>query len=312
VRGDFAVITGTPRQYLAPAPAERLAALRVLVVSFTLAYLLIRLPHLLDVVELARSAPDRFRPVGPLTMLDAPVSRTVALAGLAATIVVGGAALVGWRWRVSGPLFALGALIVLSYRNSWGQVFHTENLVVIHLAILALSPAADAWTVGARGRAERSPRPAYGWPAQLMVVSVVVAYVLAGWAKVRVAGLGWAGGDALANLVGNDALRKELVGSSASPVARVALRVGWVFAPMAAFSLVVELAAPIALLGGRWRVGWAIAALVFHVGVLAVMGILFPYQLLGVAFAAFVTVESIPDAWRHRRRRRARRAILAP
>jgi NAD(P)-dependent dehydrogenase (short-subunit alcohol dehydrogenase family) len=51
-------------------------------------------------------------------------------------------------------------------------------------------------------------------------------------------------------------LRKELVGDRASPIGVFALRHGWVFAPMSAVSLAVELLAPIALLGGRWRAGW--------------------------------------------------------
>lgn len=296
---------GTPRAFLAPAPAERLAALRILVVTFALIYLVVRLPHLVDVARLADVAPDRFRPVGPLVILDAPPTPLVAQLVTGLTLALGVAALVGWRWRLSGPGFALGVLLVLSYFNSWGQIFHTENLLVIQLAILAFSPAADMWALGGALRTQPGPSPAYGWPAQLMVLAVVVAYVLAGWAKLRVSGIGWGQGDVLANLVAHDALRKEVVGSSPSPFAALALQWRWVFTPMAVGSLLVELAAPVALLGGRWRVGWAIGAVWFHLGVLLVMGILFPYQLFGVAFAAFVTIESIPDRWGMWRRRRA-------
>lgn len=304
------MISGTPRRYLAAAPPERLAALRVVSAAFAVVYLVVRLPHLLDVARLAHAAPERFQPVGPLVVLADPLPVSAVATLVVATIVVGSAALAGWRWRVSGPLFAVGVLVVLSYRNSWGQIFHTENLLVIHLCILAISPAADVWSFDHRraGAPHRSPNPAYGWPAQLMVVAVVVAYVLAGWAKIRASGFSWANGDALANLVAHDALRKELVGDSGSPLARHALGASWLFAPMATVSLAVELGAPMALLGGRWRIGWVVAALVFHIGVLAVMGIVFPYQLLAVAFAAFVTIESIPQRWLHRR---SQRAILA-
>jgi hypothetical protein len=38
-------------------------------------------------------------------------------------------------------VFALLLLWVTTYRNSWGQVFHTENLMVLHV-VLAVSPAA--------------------------------------------------------------------------------------------------------------------------------------------------------------------------
>lgn len=298
------MLTGTPGRLLAPAPSERLATIRILVTGFALVYLIVRLPHLVDVARLAEEAPERFDPVGPLRALDSPPSVAVVLAAIAITVGSGLAALVGWRWRLSGPIFALGVLVVLSYRNSWGQIFHTENLLVIHLVILAFCPAADTLAIG-KPRSTSPPHPKYGWPAQLMVVAVVVAYVLAGWAKVQASGLEWGQGDVLANLVAHDSLRKEVVGSSVSPLAALALEWRWIFTPIAMGSLIVELIAPVALFGGRWRVGWAVSAIVFHVGVLVIMGILFPYQLFGVAFAAFVTVEALPGRWGNWRGRRA-------
>lgn len=298
------MITGTPRRFLEPAPPEKLAALRILVVLFGLVYLVVRLPHLMDLARLADSVPDRFAPVGPLMLLDGPPSRALVQVVLAATLASGVAGLVGWRWRITGPVFAAGVLCLLSFSSSWGQIFHTENLLVIHLAILAFSPAADVWALDAQ-RTPPSAAPRYGWPAQLMVLAVVVAYLLAGWAKIRASGIAWAEGDVLANLVAHDALRKDLVGSSSSPFAALVLEWRWLFTPMAVGSLLVELGAPVALLGGRWRAGWALAAVVFHLGVVMIMGILFPYQLLGVAFAAFITIEKIPSRWGIRRGGRA-------
>jgi hypothetical protein len=297
------VIRPTPGGLLTPAPPERLAALRILTSGFALGYLLVRLPHLLDIARLATDTRDRFEPVGPLVVLRDPLPESVAVTTLVLTVALGFAAVAGWRWPVTGPAFAVGTLLVLSHRNSWGQIFHTENLLVLHLGVLAVTRSADAWSLDSRRRDRthtRRPPPAptrharYGWPAQLMVVIVVVAYVLAGWAKLRVSGFAWAGGDALRNLVAHDALRKELVGDSASPIGLLALRHAWIFPPMATLSLAVELLAPLALLGGRIRLAWALSAWVFHLGVLAIMGIMFPYQVLGVAFASFVAIESLP------------------
>ncbi|MGY6501748.1 MAG: HTTM domain-containing protein [Acidimicrobiales bacterium] len=297
---------GTPRAYLAPAPPERLALLRILVGSATLAYLVVRLPHLLDVIRLGVEQPERFSAVGAAHALSGPVPTPIGVVAVLVALGSGVAATIGWRWRVTGPVFAASVLSVLSYRNSFGQIFHTENLVVVHLVVLAMAPAADAVSLDRRRRdlAGAPPPPAlsprYGWPAQLMVIAVVVAYVVAGWAKVRTQGLGWASGDVLRDHVAHDSLRKELVGDRSSPIGTLALRNDWVFTPMAVFGLAIELLAPIALLGGRLRVGWAVGAWVFHIGVLAVMGILFPYQVLGIAFACFVAVETIPQRWRRR------------
>ena len=49
------------------------------------------------------------------------------------------------------------------------------------------------------------------------------------------------------------------------------------------------------MLGGRVAKLWALSAWLFHVGILAVMAILFPYPLAGVAFAPFFPVEQL---WR--------------
>jgi hypothetical protein len=58
-------------------------------------------------------------------------------------------------------------------------------------------------------------------------------------------------------------------------------------------TLLVELASPVVLLGDRWAQRWAAAAWAFHVGVLGLMAIVFPFQLTGLAFAALLPVERL-------------------
>ncbi|MBT8163902.1 MAG: hypothetical protein KJO97_00005, partial [Acidimicrobiia bacterium] len=77
----------------------------------------------------------------------------------------------------------------------------------------------------------------------------------------------------------------------------------WLFPPMAIASVLVELGAPVALLGDRWKKAWAGAAWAFHVGVLAFMAILFPYPISGIAFVSMLPVERLADrviGWRNR------------
>lgn len=282
------------RRLLAPAPAARLAVLRVLLAGYALAYLLVRLPHLLAV---ARFDDARFTPVGPLAWLSGPVTPGVAQAIIAVALTSGVAAVLGWRWQATGPLLAISFLAVTTYVSSWGQIFHTENLPALHLLVLAVSPAADAWSLDARRRAlpERSPSGRYGWPVRLVTLVTVLAYVVAGWAKVRNGGLAWVSGDVLRNHIAHDALRKSLVGASHSSLGTALLAHGWVFPPMAAASLVVELGAPLALVRQRLRTVWVVAAWGFHLGVLALMGIGFPYQLSGVAYASLFRLERLPE-----------------
>lgn len=305
-------VASLDRRFLAPAPPQRLAALRLLVGGYALGYLVARLPHWLAV---ARFDGPRFEPVGPLWFLDGPVPPGVSHGVLAAAVLAGAGFVAGWRWRVSGPAFAVAFLLVTTYRSSWGQVFHTENLVALHLLLLALAPAADAWSLGRRrttAPSARARRPAqrswtaYGWPVRLVSVATVLTYVVSGWAKVRNGGLDWLVGDVLRNQVAHDNLRKALMGDLWSPLAETALAHGWIFPPMAVASVAVELLAPLALLRGRFRLAWVGGAWCFHVGVLALMAIAFPYQLTGIVYASLFPVERLREV-RPRARRRLRR-----
>lgn len=293
------------RRFRAPAPPERLAVLRVLVGAYGLGFLVVRLPYLLAV---ARADDPRFEPVGPLAWLAGPVPPGIGQAVVAVALVSGVAFVAGWRWRVSGPTFSLAFLAVTTYRSSWGQVFHTDNLAALHLLVLCISPAADAWSLDARRRGGAPPAPSadHGWPVRLLSLLTVGTYAVAGWAKLAGGGLGWVEGDVLRQHIAHDALRKTLVGGSRSSLGVALLEQAWVFGPMAVASLAVELGAPLALLGRRLRGLWAASAWAFHLGVLALMGIGFPYPLTGVAFAPLFPTERLARLLAHRASRPAR------
>lgn len=278
---------------LAPAPPERLAALRLLVGGYAVVFLVARLPSFWASTNL----PERqWHPVGVLVPLSAPLPPRVAQVLLLATVALGVGFFLGWRYRVTGPLFAAAFLAVTTYRLSWGHVIHTEHLVVIHVLILALAPSAHSWSLDAvGGRAQPSAVPAarFGWPVKAMAVVLVTGYVLAGIAKARNGGWDWLVGDVLRNQVAYDNLRKELLGDPHSPIGGWAVRFGWLFPPLAITTTVIELGAPLALLGGRWRTAWALSAWMFHVGILVLMAISFPYPLSGIAYASLFANERL-------------------
>lgn len=278
------------RYWYAPVPAQRLAIVRALVGLYAVLYLSIRYAGLTSVV---RFGPAQFLPVGPVKLLSAPLAPLTvhALAGL--SILAGIAFTLGLAYRVSGPLFALGFLWVTSYRSAWGMIFHTENLVALHLALLAPAPAADALSLDARGWRTpcHAPHGRYGWPLRAMCAVTVVAYVLAGIAKLKLAGLHWADGGILRAQIAYDNLRKIELGSTHSPLGAALVRYPAPFRALSSLSLLIELGAPLALLGPRLTRAWVILVWSFHAGVLALMAIGFPYPLSGVAFASFFAVE---------------------
>ena len=281
--GLFGVFAGS-------APPERLAVVRIAVFAFGAIYLSVRAPGILSVTELPAS---RFAPVGPITALDSPVSSSVLLGAILITIVASVAASIGLRFRASGPVAAVGLLLVLTYRLSWGQILHTENLLVVHALLLAVMPAGDAWAIGAPRSDQSTPRWQYGWALQTLALATIVGYAVAAYAKAKNGGLDWITGDVLRNHIAYDNLQKELLGDVSSPLVDLTVPHGWLFPPMAAASMVIEIGAVAALARGAIRPIWVGATWMFHVAILVLMAILFPYQLLGIAFLPLVEGERV-------------------
>src|SRR5262249_22534976 len=155
------------------------------------------------------------------------------------------------KYRVTAPLAALALLWTLTYRNSWGQIFHTENLLVLHVIALALSPAADAWAIDAslwdKRQQRREPAAGYGWAIKLLVALTVTTYLLAGIAKLRIAGTDWLDGELLRNHIAVDNLRKALLGDRIAPLAHLFLDHPAQLTGFSILTLVIELGAPVVL-----------------------------------------------------------------
>jgi hypothetical protein len=303
------------RVWFVEAPATRPAVLRVLLGAYTLWYVGSRYRLFL---RIAGSDPTLFRPVGVVAGLRRPLPVPVFRRLLVATLLANVAFLLGWKHRWTGPLFSGSLLCVLTYRNSWSMIYHSDNALVLHALILGFAPSADALSLDARGRAAAGPvdpsaaaawlggggraRWEYGWPVRLMNVATALTYFVAGVAKVvGPLGWGWARGEALRGQVAVDGLRKELLGACAS---RLAYRLHDklpVYRAMGLGSLALELAAPAALADRRLARAWAVGTCSMHWGILLVMGIKFRYQLSGLIFAPLFEVERIVAVLGHPR-----------
>lgn len=274
--------------WLAPAPAERLAALRIAVGGFAMVWLIARLPEL---AAMARSPASQLAAVGAARVLRAPLPPGAVIAIAGATIALLAAFTLGVAYRIAAPLAALGALWTLSYRSSWGMVFHTDDLVALHLIALACAPAADAWTLGRPATRGGAGSAGHGWAVKLLAALTCAGYLVAGIAKLRLAGLAWLDGDQLGHQIAIDNLRKALLGGATAPLAAPLLGHPAALAVLSVVTLAIELGAPLALLGGRLARGWALAAWGFHVGVILAMNVWFPYPLSGVAFLPLIDAE---------------------
>ncbi len=304
-----AVLSRLDAWFRAPLPNQRLQLARFCIGAYAVVYLVSRARHLLAPLDYP---PAQFAPVGMISALDAPLGAIWLYAALAVAVLSGTAFSLGRFSRVADPVFALSLSWVLSYRHSWGMIFHTDNLLVLHVAVLALASAvAPVPKLGSEAPTEPAKTAEAdaqsGWILRTLCLVTVATYVIAGVAKLSLAGWGWMNGSTLRDQIAYDALRKLELGSVHSPLGTWLLPHAWVFPPLAAFSLAAELLAPLALLGRRAAAVWCIAAWLFHAGVLALMAIAFPYPLSAVAFASFAPLEH----WWPRLRARLRQ-VRAP
>jgi hypothetical protein len=273
-----------------PMPALRLATLRVLVGAYCVAYLLIRARALCD---FARMSASRFEPVGAAQLLSGPLPHALVWLLWAACVVLAMGFTLGYRFKVVGPAFALLFTWVTSYRNSWGMIFHNENLTLLHVWVLAVSPAGEALTRTAGSPPQSSDAGRFGWPIRLLCIVTVCTYWLAGMAKLRLSGVDWIEGDVLRAHIAADTVRKQLIGSVHSALGLWLVRYRWPFELLSPLTLLVELGAPLALLGRRIALPWVAAVWAFHTGVALLMAIAFPYPMSGVALAPFLRPERI-------------------
>ena len=263
---------------------SRFAVLRFLVAAYAAVWAAVRAPAPLDTLGFADR---RFDPVGPLAFLDGPLPDVVVILAVVITPIAAAFVALGRGERLSGPIAAAGFLFVTTYRNSWGQLFHTENLVALHLVVVAAVPFVSRRTAATGDDGDRS------WAVDAMAILTLAAYFLAGVAKLRISGWAWLDGDVLRHQSAFDNARKEVLGDTSSPLAGWVLRQGWLLAPAAIMTMVVELAAPLALLRGRVAAVWCGTAWLFHLSILVFMAILFPYHLLGIALAPLLPVERL-------------------
>ena len=138
-----------------PAPATRLAALRIIIGGFALGYVVIRGPHLMSYADFDAS---QFESAGVASSLSGTLPDDVVRVLVAITIMAGVAFVTGGGYRLTGPMFAVLLLLVTSYRNSFGQIFHTENLHGVTCDGAGVSPRCRRRAPGRRWAPEPSER----------------------------------------------------------------------------------------------------------------------------------------------------------
>jgi hypothetical protein len=173
--------------------------------------------------------------------------------------------------------------------HNFGQTQHFDALVVLTSGALALSRAADAFSLDALiARHLRARRPVidpgeYTWPIRFVWVAMALIFCAAGLSKLRHSGLEWILSDNLALLL----RRQQYHISDGEPWTNWGLSVArhsWVARSMAATSLCVELLFPLTLFSRTARRVLVPAGLLFLIGIRALMGPTFEQFMLCYVF----------------------------
>jgi hypothetical protein len=245
-----------------PGDPRRLAALRIGLAGV----LTVRLasgPYL----DLAHQPAALFRPISFMKLLPAMPPPAFVLPVQVLAVTAAALATVGLRTRLTLPLAWLLAVPLIAMTSSLGKTVHNDVLLLLCLLPLLPSPAGAAWSLDAARRPAPGPSWRFGWPVWTAMVVVAGAYFFSGLAKLLHAGPGW---------VTSGNLRWVLYASSdaqARPNA-AALFVAdrpWLAHLLAAGTIAVELAFPLAL--WRPRLAWLLvpAVVALHAGIWVAM-----------------------------------------
>jgi hypothetical protein len=198
-------------------------------------------------------------------------------------------------------------LLVLFYQGllrSFGHFNHDEMLAVYYLAVLAVTPCGDAFSLDAGLRKKKRERPsfAYAYPILLMQLLMAWSYFSSALIKLRVAGL---------NYLSVDNLPVLAISHSLDNLHDTDFKLAfWLpqvrsFLPFAV-SLVLawELIFPLAVFWRRvrwWILGFGI---VFHLATLFLMNIFFPHHL--AMYLIFVDWDRVGEVVKERFRAQRR------
>ena len=180
---------------------------------------------------------------------------------------------VGLVTRVSTAFAFVAGFYLIGVPYNFGKTDHMTALLVWTMGILALSWSGHAWSIDAwlRRRKAGTTPPAsgeYRWPVRAVWVTMATIFFAAGMAKVIQGGAAWVFSEHM-----EISLVQRYYDTAGPPPLDWGLRVArqpWLAKTMAAGSVLLELAAPLALFSRRLRrvLPWMLLAMQVGIGLL--------------------------------------------
>ena len=261
--------------WFAPEPPDNLGVCRLLFFGLLFAYYL--------PVEQAGwgSVPASFRnPIWLFERLHLPILNEQRLTFLSVLWKVSLLmSCVGLFTRVSIAVAFLLGFYLIGIPYNFGKTDHMTAIVVWTMLILALSRCGDAWSIDSRlrrrGSVGATPPPSgeYRWPVRAVWVTMATVFFAAGMAKVIQGGPAWVFSEHM-----EISLVQRHYDVNGVPSVRWGLWVAqhpWAARSMAAGSMLLELAAPLALFSQRLRRVLPWLLLLMQLGIAVLMDVWF-------------------------------------
>ena len=222
--------------------------------------------------KLAGAPAGLFKPATVISFLDRMPPRGVIIA-VQAVIVAAAIAwfLIGrnpqWRGPIRRTTYAiawLGFLFLAALRGSRGKIFHIELLLVWASLPLVFAPGDGRWS-------DRRPRRRYGWAIRTSIAVMAVIYCMTGIWKLRNSGLDWVFSDNM-----KWALAWGRVRGERPPLGDLGTFLAyhqWMTEVFAGFILLLECTFPLVIFSRRSRPVYVVAAWLFHLGTLGLLGL---------------------------------------
>jgi len=219
-----------------PAPLFNLGFVRLVAVGYQLYHLATLRPRILF-GELAALPESLYQPLVVMRVLTLPFGtryrppEDVVVAIYWLTLSIGILAFIGWFTRFSLLLFTAGSVFLQAFEYSFTEVHHAEAIVMITLAMLALSPSGAALSFDDLRRrlraADRGGRELFDslsdqsrfarWPLLVVQWMFALIYLSAAFHKLLASGLDWMNGWTLQYYMLMDGMRWGNTVSGAGP-----------------------------------------------------------------------------------------------
>lgn len=230
-----------------------------------------------------------WQPISFYQLLPGPVSWNVVEGIRIVWLVTAFLAGLGLAFRYTIAVSAIAGVFYNGYTYNFGWVYHSGHVYIMALIVLALSRAGDGFRIFPSKKPLPAASSAYRWPIQLIRCYVVYVFFICGLQKVWQAGMtfDWALSNSFFNMLVSTPYQSPIgIWIQSQPA--------WVARMIACAGLfVMELGAPLALLGRRWAAVYFFIWPAFHIFVTATFGIHSMFFSQVLVYTAFIDWQSV-------------------